>query len=154
MYPRSGSHVLVVDDEPVVASSLAAMLRMNGFSARFFTCPLEALAAARSGKAQEGFSADSAEGAAQADGLLDGERPGQRSLQVGFHELHLPSLTVEERHEDPVAGSVVTAHVGQYRRMQGEDVHRAKPPLPASTRRSNLGEMTNSAPTGSKPRRP
>ena len=48
MYPRSGSHVLVVDDEPVVASSLAAMLRMNGFSARFFTCPLEALAAARS----------------------------------------------------------------------------------------------------------
>jgi CheY-like chemotaxis protein len=45
---RSGSHVLVVDDEPVVASSLAAMLRTNGFSARFFTCPLEALAAARS----------------------------------------------------------------------------------------------------------
>jgi CheY-like chemotaxis protein len=72
VYPRSGSHVLVVDDEPVVASSLAAMLRMNGFSARFFTCPLEALAAARSGKAQEGFSADSAEGAAQADGLLHG----------------------------------------------------------------------------------
>jgi hypothetical protein len=28
-------------------SSLAAILRMNGFSARFFTCPLEALAAAR-----------------------------------------------------------------------------------------------------------
>ena len=40
--------VFVVDDEPVIASTLAAILRMNGFSARFFTCPLEALAAARS----------------------------------------------------------------------------------------------------------
>jgi CheY-like chemotaxis protein len=40
-------HVFVVDDEPVIASSLAAILRMNGFSAKFFSCPLEALAAAR-----------------------------------------------------------------------------------------------------------
>jgi CheY-like chemotaxis protein len=46
--PRSGSCIFVVDDEPVIASSLAAILRMNGFYARFFTCPLEALAAARS----------------------------------------------------------------------------------------------------------
>jgi DNA-binding NtrC family response regulator len=45
---RSGSCIFVVDDEPVIASSLAAILQMNGFSARFFTCPLEALAAARS----------------------------------------------------------------------------------------------------------
>ncbi len=40
--------IFVVDAEPVIASSLAAMLRMNGFSARFFTSPLEALAAVRS----------------------------------------------------------------------------------------------------------
>jgi DNA-binding NtrC family response regulator len=46
--PRSVSCIFVVDDEPVIASSLAAILRMNGFSARFFTCPMEALAAARS----------------------------------------------------------------------------------------------------------
>jgi CheY-like chemotaxis protein len=46
--PRSRSCIFVVDDEPVIASSLAAILQMNGFSARFFTCPLEALAAARS----------------------------------------------------------------------------------------------------------
>jgi CheY-like chemotaxis protein len=38
----------VVDDEPVIASTLAAILQMNGFSAKFFTCPLEALTAARS----------------------------------------------------------------------------------------------------------
>jgi DNA-binding response OmpR family regulator len=46
--PRSGSRIFVVDDEPVIASSLTAILRMNGFSARFFTGRLEALAAARS----------------------------------------------------------------------------------------------------------
>jgi CheY-like chemotaxis protein len=46
--PRSRSCIFVVDDEPVIASSLAAILQMNGFSARFFTCPSEALAAARS----------------------------------------------------------------------------------------------------------
>jgi DNA-binding NtrC family response regulator len=46
--PRSSSCIFVVDDEPVIASSLAAILQMNGFSAKFFTCPLEALAAARS----------------------------------------------------------------------------------------------------------
>jgi CheY-like chemotaxis protein len=43
-----GSRIFVVDDEPVIASSLAAILQMNGFSARFFICPLAALAAARS----------------------------------------------------------------------------------------------------------
>ena len=45
--PRSGACIFVVDDEAVIASSLAAMLQMNGFSARFFTSPLEAVAAAR-----------------------------------------------------------------------------------------------------------
>jgi DNA-binding NtrC family response regulator len=45
---HSGSCIFVVDDEAVIASSLAAILQMNGFSARFFTCPLAALAAARS----------------------------------------------------------------------------------------------------------
>ena len=42
------TQIFVVDDEPVIASTLAAILQMNGFSARFFTSPLEALAAARS----------------------------------------------------------------------------------------------------------
>jgi CheY-like chemotaxis protein len=40
--------VFVVDDEPIIASTLAAILQGNGFSAKFFTCPLEALTAARS----------------------------------------------------------------------------------------------------------
>jgi CheY-like chemotaxis protein len=41
-------HVFVVDDEHVIASSLAAILKLHGYSATFFTSPLEALAAARS----------------------------------------------------------------------------------------------------------
>jgi CheY-like chemotaxis protein len=44
---RSGPLVFVVDDEPVIASTLAAILQMHGFSANFFTSPLEALIAAR-----------------------------------------------------------------------------------------------------------
>ena len=48
MHSSPVSRIFVVDDEPVIASSLAAILQMNGFSAKFFTCPLEALAAARS----------------------------------------------------------------------------------------------------------
>jgi CheY-like chemotaxis protein len=42
------TQIFVVDDEPVIAFTLAAILQMNGFSAKFFTSPLEALAAARS----------------------------------------------------------------------------------------------------------
>lgn len=41
-------HVFVVDDEPVIASTLAAILKLHGYSAAFFTSPLEALAAAQS----------------------------------------------------------------------------------------------------------
>jgi CheY-like chemotaxis protein len=44
---RQAPRVFVVDDEPVIASTLAAILRMHGFSAKFFTSPLEALTAAR-----------------------------------------------------------------------------------------------------------
>lgn len=43
----SDPQVFVVDDEPAIASSLAAILEMNGFSAKFFTSPVAALAAAR-----------------------------------------------------------------------------------------------------------
>jgi DNA-binding NtrC family response regulator len=42
-----GSRVFVVDDEHLIASSLVAILQMNGFSAKSFTCAREALAAAR-----------------------------------------------------------------------------------------------------------
>jgi CheY-like chemotaxis protein len=44
---RTAPFVFVVDDQPVIASTLATILQMHGFSAKFFTSPLEALAAAR-----------------------------------------------------------------------------------------------------------
>jgi DNA-binding NtrC family response regulator len=43
----SGSRVFVVDDEHVIATSLVAILQMNGFSAKAFACAREALNAAR-----------------------------------------------------------------------------------------------------------
>ena len=47
MYCPPGSRVFVVDDEHVIATSLVAILQMNGFSAKSFTCGREALNAAR-----------------------------------------------------------------------------------------------------------
>ncbi len=48
MQSETAPRIFVVDDEPVIASTLAAILQMHGYSAKFFTSPLEALAAARS----------------------------------------------------------------------------------------------------------
>ena len=48
MSSNSVPRVFVVDDEHVIASTLAAILKLHGYSAAFFTSPLEALAAARS----------------------------------------------------------------------------------------------------------
>jgi DNA-binding NtrC family response regulator len=45
---NSVSRVFVVDDEHVIAASLAAILKLHGYSATFFTSALEALAAAQS----------------------------------------------------------------------------------------------------------
>jgi DNA-binding response OmpR family regulator len=42
------SRIYVVDDELVIASTLASILKMNGFDARFFTNPIDALEGARS----------------------------------------------------------------------------------------------------------
>lgn len=42
----SAPHVFVVDDEPVIASTLTAILKMHGFSATCFTSPLDVLNAA------------------------------------------------------------------------------------------------------------
>jgi DNA-binding NtrC family response regulator len=44
---NSVPRVFVVDDEHVIASTLAAILKLDGYSATSFTSPQEALAAAR-----------------------------------------------------------------------------------------------------------
>jgi FixJ family two-component response regulator len=48
MCPQPVPRIFVVDDERVIASTLAAIFNMNGYSARCFTQPMEALAAAQS----------------------------------------------------------------------------------------------------------
>jgi FixJ family two-component response regulator len=40
---HEGSVVFVVDDEPIIASTQAMILKWNGFDATSFTDPLEAL---------------------------------------------------------------------------------------------------------------
>jgi CheY-like chemotaxis protein len=45
---NSVPRVFVVDDEHVIASTLVAILELQGYAAKAFTSPLEALAAARS----------------------------------------------------------------------------------------------------------
>jgi DNA-binding NtrC family response regulator len=45
---RNFPRVFVVDDEPIIASTLAAILSLNGFRATSFTEPLEAIKAALS----------------------------------------------------------------------------------------------------------
>ncbi len=42
------SRIYVVDDEPMIAFTLAAILKQSGFATRAFTSPLKALEAARS----------------------------------------------------------------------------------------------------------
>ena len=42
-------HIFVVDDEKIIAETLAVILRMSGYSVRFFVNPLEALQVALSG---------------------------------------------------------------------------------------------------------
>ena len=48
MPPPTGPHIFVVDDEEIIATSLAAILRMSGFAATAFTDPRNALSQARS----------------------------------------------------------------------------------------------------------
>jgi DNA-binding NtrC family response regulator len=43
----ASNSVFVVDNEHVIASTLATIMKMHGFSATYFTSPLEALDAAR-----------------------------------------------------------------------------------------------------------
>jgi FixJ family two-component response regulator len=46
--PTPAPRIFVVDDEHVIASTLAVIFNMNGYSARCFTRPTEALTAAQS----------------------------------------------------------------------------------------------------------
>jgi CheY-like chemotaxis protein len=125
-----GSRVFVVDDEPVIASSLAAILRMKGFSARFFTSPLAALAAARS------------------------ESPDLVISDVAMPDISGIELAIQMRAQYPsckillVSGQAGTLDLLEGARAQGYDFRLLAKPVFPSELLSEIGQLSASVSTG------
>jgi CheY-like chemotaxis protein len=117
--------VFVVDDEPVIASTLAAILQGNGFSAKFFTCPLEALTAARS-KAPDLLISDVA-------------MPGISGVE----------LAIQMRAQYPrckillFSGQAATFDLLEHARAQGHHFDLLLKPLPPTELLFEVGKMVN-----------
>ncbi len=127
MFPGPATQIFVVDDEPVIASTLATILQMNGFSARFFTSPLEALTAAR----------------LKVPDLLisDVTMPGISGID----------LAVKMRAQYPkckillFSGHPATLGLLKEARAQGHDFHLLVKPVPPAELLLEIGKMVNVA---------
>jgi CheY-like chemotaxis protein len=119
-----GSRIFVVDDEPVIASSLAAILRMNGFSTRFFTSPLAALAAARS------------------------ESPDLVISDVAMPDISGIELAIQMRAQYPnckillFSGQAATLDLMEGARAQGYDFRLLQKPVFPSVFLSEIGQLS------------
>jgi CheY-like chemotaxis protein len=117
--------VFVVDDENVIASTLAAILQGNGFSAKFFTCPLEALTAARS-KAPDLLISDVA-------------MPGSSGID----------LAIQMRAQYPTckillfSGQAATFDLLEHARAQGHHFDLLLKPVPPTELLFEVGKMIN-----------
>jgi CheY-like chemotaxis protein len=117
--------IFVVDDEPVIASTLVAILQRNGFAAKFFTCPLEALKAAR----------------LQAPDLLisDVAMPGISGVD----------LAIQMRAQYPTckillfSGQAATMDLLEDARAQGHDFDLLVKPVPPAELLFEVGKMVN-----------
>jgi CheY-like chemotaxis protein len=117
--------VFVVDDEHVIASTLAAILRMHGYSATFFTSPVEALAAARS----------------RAPDLLisDVAMPGISGID----------LAIQMRAQYPMckillfSGQAATSDLLEDARARGHDFDLLMKPVPPTELLSEVDKMVN-----------
>ena len=117
--------IFVVDDEHVIASTLAAILQRNGFSAKFFTCPLAALTAARL-KAPDLLISDVA-------------MPGISGIE----------LAIQMRAQFPTckillfSGQAVTVDLLESARAQGHDFDVLLKPVPPTELLLEVGKMVN-----------
>jgi CheY-like chemotaxis protein len=124
---NQGPRVFVVDDEQVVASTLAAILQMHGFSAKYFTSPLEALTAARS----------------KAPDLLvsDVEMPGLSGVDLAIQmKTHYPGCKILL-----LSGQAATLDLLQQARAQGHHFDLLLKPIPPTELLLEIGKRVNHA---------
>jgi CheY-like chemotaxis protein len=129
VFSDQGPRVFVVDDEHVVASTLAAILQMHGFSAKFFTCPLEALTAARS----------------KAPDLLvsDVEMPGISGIDLAIQmKAQLPTCKILL-----LSGQATTFDLLQRARAQGHNFDLLFKPIPPTEFLLEIGKRVSGAGT-------
>jgi DNA-binding NtrC family response regulator len=119
------SRIFVVDDEYVIASTLAVILNMRGFSARFFTRPLEALTAAQS------------------------DIPDLLISDVAMPGLSGIDLAIQMRAQHPeceillFSGQAATLDLLEDARNQGHDFHLLLKPVHPTELLSEIGALGN-----------
>ena len=111
MPPPTGPHIFVVDDEEIIATSLAAILRMSGFSATAFIDPRNALSQARS------------------------EAPDLLLSDVVMPQMSGIDLAIQLRQQCPnckvllFSGQAITSDLLQQARQQGHDFNLLSKPI-------------------------
>jgi DNA-binding response OmpR family regulator len=127
MSPQPVLSIFVVDDELVIASTLAFILRMNGYSAKFFTRPFEALTAAQS------------------------EAPDLLISDVQMPDLSGVDLAIRMRAKHPeckillFSGQAATLDLLEDARNQGHDFHLLLKPVHPSELLFEIGTLSNGA---------
>ena len=115
--------IFVVDDEHVIASTLAAILQRNGFSAKFFTCPLAALTAARL-KAPDLLISDVA-------------MPGISGIDLAIQiKMQYPACKILL-----FSGQAATLDLLEEARSQGHDFQLLEKPVHPSTMLAKIGAL-------------
>jgi CheY-like chemotaxis protein len=125
VFSDPATQIFVVDDEHVIASTLATILQMNGFSAKFFTSPLEALAAARS----------------KAPDLLvsDVTMPGISGIDLAMRmRAHYPRCKILL-----FSGHPATLALIEDARVRGHEFHLLLKPLPPAEFLLEIGKMVD-----------
>ena len=131
MSSNSVPRVFVVDDEHVIASTLAAILKLHGYSATFFTSPREALAAARS-KAPDLLISDVA-------------MPGVTGIDLAIQmKAQYPECKILL-----FSGQSATRDLLEDARSQGHNFQLLEKPVHPSTMLSKIGALAAECATGS-----